>query len=126
MKRVGLVVVRDCYGRILVLQRSRTDKWKPLQWALPGGHINFFEKARKGAMRELYEETHLRALNATLLQKQNGKTIWLVTRWLGRPSLKKASHGFEHEAFAWLYPEEILTNPRVVSELRTWDLLMTL
>jgi 8-oxo-dGTP pyrophosphatase MutT (NUDIX family) len=126
MKRIGLVVVRDSLGRILLLKRSRTDKWKPLQWALPGGHIKFFESYPKGSLRELYEETNIKGQTPQLLQQKDGMTIWLVTHWKGEPNLKKASHGFEHERFAWCYPEDVLLNPKVVAELRNWDLLMTL
>ena len=126
MKRVGLVVVQNKTGQLLVLRRSGTAKWMPLRWALPGGHIKAGEKSKTGALRELYEETNIRGKNPKLLEHQNGTSVWLVTDWIGAVDLSKASHGFEHNGWKWLYPEEVLLDSRVVPSLRSWDLLMRL
>ena len=125
-KKVSLLVVQDKLGRILLLKRGSTDKWKPNQWALPGGHVNFFESHRAGAKRELLEETNLRARKMKEIDKQGKMKIWYVDSWSGSVDLRKASHGFEHSDFTWMYPEEIILNPLVVSELRTWSPLMYL
>ena len=125
-KKVSLVVVQDPKGRILLLKRGPNDKWKPNQWALPGGHVNFFESHKKGAMRELFEETHIKAERMTLIEKKGKMMVWYVDSWRGKVDLQKASHGFEHSSYVWLYPEQIVSQPDVVSELRSWSPLMYL
>jgi 8-oxo-dGTP pyrophosphatase MutT (NUDIX family) len=53
----GLVV--DGEGRIaLVEQRDRKDRWR---WTLPKGRIDPGESAAQAALREVYEESGLRA-----------------------------------------------------------------
>ena len=125
-KKVSLVVVQDVVGRILLLKRGHTAKWKPNQWALPGGHVNFFESHKKGALRELLEETNITAQDITPIEKKGKMVIWLVSSWKGKVDLQKASHGFEHSAYKWMYPEQIISYPGVVSELRSWSPLMYL
>ena len=125
-KRISLVVVQDCLGRILLLKRSATDEWMPGYWALPGGHVNFLESYKNAAKRELKEETNLIAKEMVLVDKKENHQIWLVYDWSGQVDLEKASHGFEHSAFTWMYPEEILSHPKVVPELKSWQRLMYL
>ena len=54
-----VVVVIDDKNKILLLQRSKTDQWKPLHWSFPGGHVQKGEAPYKAARRELKEETQL-------------------------------------------------------------------
>jgi len=98
----------------------------PGYWALPGGHVNLLESYKKAAKRELKEETNLIVRKMALVDKRNKNQIWLVYDWSGQVDLQKASHGFEHSAFIWMYPEEIVLHPKVVPELKSWQHLMYL
>jgi 8-oxo-dGTP pyrophosphatase MutT (NUDIX family) len=127
--KISLVVVQDQVGRILLLRRSATDRWMPNKLALPGGHVNFFESHENGAKRELKEETDLDTKRDLVLVDDQGKTkIWLYKHrsWEQKPSLHKASHGFEHSEMVWLFPERILGRDDVVPELKAWKKLMYL
>lgn len=72
MKRSGFcVVVRpDALGRPLVLAITRGDK--PFDWSFPGGGIDRHESWRQGVMRELIEETGVKALGETALLPISG------------------------------------------------------
>jgi ADP-ribose pyrophosphatase YjhB (NUDIX family) len=56
-----VVVVRA--GRILLIERRNP----PPGWAIPGGFIEYGESAEDAAVRELFEETGLRATELELL-----------------------------------------------------------
>lgn len=55
---VSICVVRD--GRALLAQRAKNDRLKGL-WSLPGGHVELGETLREAALRELREETSVKA-----------------------------------------------------------------
>jgi len=55
------VVIRQ--GHVLLVERRAY----PYGWALPGGFIDYGESAETAAMRELQEETGLKAQSLTLL-----------------------------------------------------------
>lgn len=59
-------------------------------WSVPGGHLEFGEKIKKGAEREVFEETGVRIKNIKIAGitndyfKKEGKhylTIWLTSDW---------------------------------------------
>jgi 8-oxo-dGTP diphosphatase len=63
------ILVQEEAGRILILRRlSNTAKGS---WCLPGGKIDYMEKAEQAARRELYEETSLQCSGMEFLFYQD-------------------------------------------------------
>lgn len=56
MKQVASIAVIGSRDSILFIRRSDNGKW-----TMPGGHLNEGEDPKEGALRELYEETGIRA-----------------------------------------------------------------
>lgn len=67
---VGVIaVVRDA-GRVLLIQRGKEPDMG--LWAFPGGSLEFGETLEAGALRELTEETGLRATPVGVLPPYEG------------------------------------------------------
>ena len=60
----------DSHGRVLVLQRS-PDSTDAGQWCLPGGKVDYGDTVEQAAVRELREETGLRATSLEFLFYQD-------------------------------------------------------
>ena len=107
------VVIFDREGRVLLLLRPESVNWAPGKWALPGGHIEEGEKPIDAAVREVKEEAALEIAEPTeFYMSDNGEVVYFATRdYRGEVKID-----FEHEDFAWVYPQD-LTNydmaPRV-------------
>jgi len=56
---VPCVVVFNREGKVLLLRRARSKR-NGGKWEIPGGSLKFGESPRKGAIRELMEETGMR------------------------------------------------------------------
>ena len=113
-KLMGAVaVILDPEGRVLLLQRGSGATWMPLKWAPPGGLIEPGESPEDAVIRETKEETTLDIERPTeFLTSPNGEIVYFVTRrYKGTCAID-----FEHDDFAWVYPEE-LTNYDIVPQL---------
>jgi 8-oxo-dGTP pyrophosphatase MutT (NUDIX family) len=64
------LILPDSAGRVLVLQRA-ADSTDGGRWCLPGGKIDYGDSAEHAAMRELLEETALRATSLRFLFYQD-------------------------------------------------------
>jgi len=106
MLKGAAVVIFDAEGQVLVLLRPDNVNWAPGKWALPGGHIEEGEKPIDAAVREVKEETTLVISDPTeFYMSSNGEVVYFATRdYRGEVKID-----FEHEDFAWAYPED-LTN----------------
>jgi 8-oxo-dGTP diphosphatase len=60
------LIIPDASGRVLVLQRA-ADSTDGGRWCLPGGKIDYGDTVEQAAIRELLEETNLRATNLSFL-----------------------------------------------------------
>jgi len=113
MLKGAAVVIFDREGRALLLLRPDNVNWAPGKWALPGGHIEEGEKSIDAAVREVKEETTLEISEPTeFYMSPNWEVVYFTTRdYSGEVAID-----FEHEDFAWVYPQD-LTNydmaPRV-------------
>ena len=111
-KRHAAIVVLDG-NKVLILQRSITDSWKPCHWALPGGGVEKDETFIEGAIRELKEETNLDIPDPSKLElikvSEGGKMVFYLAKnaHSGSVDLDKASHGFEHQTHHWATKDEL-------------------
>ena len=106
MPKGAAVVIFDEEGRVLILLRPKDMSWAPGKWALPGGHIEEGEKPIDAAAREVREETTLEISDPIEFHtSDNGEVKYFTTR----VSNANVTIDWEHDDFAWVYPEE-LTN----------------
>ena len=104
------VVIFDEDGRVLILLRPKNMKWAPGKWALPGGHIEEGERPIDAAVREVREETTLEISEPVEFHtSDNGEVRYFTTR-VSQPSV---TIDFEHDDFAWVYPEDLTNYDRV-------------
>lgn len=111
-KSVSKVIIK-WKNKCLMLQRSDNE-----QWELPGGHLNVSESFRKGAKREVYEETGIKISKLKLVLQQ--KDFCLYT---AKPRVIKVKLSHEHLDYKWIRAKDLskldvskatLTNMRVI------------
>jgi mutator protein MutT len=97
---VGAVLVDR--QRVLLCHRRRDRAWYPDVWDLPGGHVELGESPRAALGRECHEELGIDVLEAAVMNQvgDGGVTlsVFLVTRWLGKPVNRALA---EHDAVRW-------------------------
>lgn len=64
------LIVSDASGRVLALKRA-LDSTDGGRWCLPGGKMDYGDTVEQAAIRELQEETSLRAANLRFLFYQD-------------------------------------------------------
>lgn len=105
---VGIIV--NPYGKVLLLLRSKRQKFYPGKWGFVGGHLEKGEDADRTVIREINEEL---AVHARIVEK--GKEYKVVDKdieWRVRPYLCKTTQririaNFEHDRMAWVALEEV-------------------
>ena len=105
----GILPVRPD-GRLLLLQRATTGTWEP-----PAGRLVPGESFETGAVRELYEETGLLVVPASILAtwvgpRPGGEQLASVT-YLGRTREEEVRLSDEHLDYQWATTEEWLDLP---------------
>jgi 8-oxo-dGTP diphosphatase len=100
-------------GRLLVLKRAPTMKYKPGSWDLPGGHLKVGESFEECLAREIEEETGLTIAPPRLLGIHNSIGPYLQAIFacevagevgdLQRLRLRP----FEHAEARWVSPAEL-------------------
>ena len=109
MTDVSCALITDKNGQILVTQRGAAMRL-PLKWEFPGGKVEAGETAAACVVREIAEELSLKVRiieRLTSYVSGDGEgAIRLI------PFLCEITEGeiklAEHEAFQWLFPEELL------------------
>ena len=118
MIKGAVAVIFNREGQVLVLLRPAADRWMPSKWALVGGKLDEGETAEEALVREVREETSLNIKNPIeFYTSNNGEVVYyIVKHYDGEVAID-----YEHDDFAWVYPEE-LTNYDVVPGLiaRVW------
>ncbi|WP_053947267.1 NUDIX hydrolase [Halolamina sediminis] len=109
------VFVRDGDAVLLMQQADRDSEWATGgEWTLPGGHPEYDESPREGAVRELEEETGLRADpdDLTLLSAPHsthrGYHYYMLTYLLGYDDARgELEPGEEASDLRFWTPEEM-------------------
>lgn len=112
---VGVLAVVLCGDRALVVRRSNPPM--PGRWGFPGGVLELGETVAEGAMRELFEETGVKAepvgpltVIDTIDRDKEGRVryhyalVAIIGRWLSGEGVG----GDDAEEVAWLSPAEII------------------
>ncbi|MBA3958689.1 MAG: NUDIX domain-containing protein [Parachlamydiaceae bacterium] len=104
---VGVVVIKE--GKVLLGKRKGAHGAG--NWSFPGGHLEFEEQVRDCAIRELEEETSLKAVSIQeshwvedIMEKDNKHYITLymiVTQFQGEPQLLEPHKCEGWQWFAW-------------------------
>jgi len=107
-----IYAVRD--GRVLMLYRHKEPNLG--QWIAPGGKIAANESPREGAIRELYEETGLTAVNPLLravVTELSPRPDWQWLMFIYRCQVQPGpAHTGNHEGrLQWFAIEEVLDLP---------------
>ena len=102
----GAILV-DESDDILIVRRSKTDKHRPLQWDLPGGHVEPTESLDTALVREVGEETSLDI--ASVIRQpvyavsdviENTSITWLF--FIVHIQKGKLALSFEHDEYKWV------------------------
>lgn len=106
-------IILDASGKVLIVRRSETDPTRPLQWDLPGGHVEPGETFEAGLLREVYEETSLdisavkpQLVYATSYAFEELSVTWLF--FVTRVQTAEVTLSPEHDVYKWVsVPEAI-------------------
>jgi 8-oxo-dGTP pyrophosphatase MutT (NUDIX family) len=96
IKSVSKVIVK-WKNKCLMLQRADNK-----QWELPGGHLNVSESFRKGAKREVYEETGLKISKLSIVLQQRDFCLYTA-----KPRVIKVRLSREHVDYKWVRVKEL-------------------
>ena len=112
-------------GKILALQRAKSDPRRALCWDLPGGQFEEGETVDEHLAREVFEETGIKIgkHHAVYLGSSLGRTsfvglqvfavIQVCSDWKAAPSVALAKDGGvvisdEHAAYRWVTYQEFM------------------
>jgi len=106
------IIVNDA-GHMLILRRSDTDKHRPLQWDLPGGHVELDETFKDAVRREILEESgqDIDVSKLQLVYGTSGTYPGVGVRWLffiGKASGSEVALSYEHDEFRWTSIDEAI------------------
>jgi len=104
------VLIHDEQGRCLVLRRSSASSHNAMKWDFPGGKTDPGESLDAAARRETLEETGLeieltRVAGAGESESNKNRIAYLfLEARIVRGKIRLSS---EHDAYAWLSPDEL-------------------
>jgi 8-oxo-dGTP pyrophosphatase MutT (NUDIX family) len=108
---VTVIVKKD--DRILIMRRSsKVDSFQGY-WAGVSGSIQENETPLQAAVRELREETGIKAAESEFISAErpvmatNGKNVWEVHPFLLNVDDEIVSLDWEHDAYEWIRPDEL-------------------
>lgn len=104
----GIILYEE---KVLILKRSNSDEINPGNWEFVGGTINFGEDLEEALLREIKEETSIKAkiekiLYATTYNtKPNRYDVIIVYKCHAKNSNVKLSD--EHSEYRWVEEKEL-------------------
>jgi len=135
-KVIAKVLLQDNDGNLLLIQRSKTDVRRPLQWDIPGGAADESENYISAAARETFEEIGIKVdpkdldLAYTVTDMtEYGNHCWMF--YVARTNSKDVKLSPEHINAQWVDLEsaiKMINYPRqkdVLIYLRDNDLLQS-
>jgi dATP pyrophosphohydrolase len=112
-KILSEVVLQAEDDTVLLVKRSETDKKRPLQWDVPGGHVDDGEDFTLAAVREVVEETGIVVERSELnlayticKQSDEYNICWLFYVAKVNKQQPKLSH--EHSDAVWVAMDEAI------------------
>ncbi len=105
-------------GKVLILRKSAKDYNYPNKWSFCSGYVKEFESAEDTVLREIKEETGLKAQiikKGRLFQKNdksNGKS-WVIMPFLCRLKSRNIKLDHENVGFRWINYKDIKKYPTV-------------
>lgn len=105
-------------GKVLILKKSPKDWSYPNKWSFCSGYIKEFESAEDTVLREIEEETGLKAKiikKGKIFQKNdknNGKS-WIIMPFLCGVKSKNVKLDHENIEFRWINYKDIKKYPTV-------------
>jgi len=106
---VKSIIFNKTLGKILLMQRSKTDLVGANTWEGVGGNIEAGETLEEAIKREIREETKIteveigRIAYATLV---DGDNPYLIVAYFCEVSTENVSLSDEHQAFMWASKDE--------------------
>jgi 8-oxo-dGTP pyrophosphatase MutT (NUDIX family) len=130
-ERSAKVLIFDRNDRVLVLRRSNTHPWHPLNPDLPGGIIESDETFNVGIIREVFEETGLRIAAEQLVELYRVQDIHYQNITMERViygviidiSAPEITLSWEHDTFSWIEFADLegieTANQKGIDEIRS-------
>ena len=99
-------------GKILVLQKSDNDYNYPGKWSLCSGYVKEFESAEDTLLREIKEETGLKAKlqgkgKLIHVKDKNKNKSWVIVVFPCSVKSGKVNLCHENKNFKWIKPKEL-------------------
>ena len=105
-------------GSILILKKSDDDYNYPGKWSFCSGYVKEFESAEDSILREIKEETGLKAKiikngKILLIKDKIKKKNWIVMNFLCEAKSLQVNLDHENSEFKWINPKDIKKYPAV-------------
>ena len=109
------LVVADAAGRVLILKRA-ADSTEGGNWCLPGGKVDYGDTVEQSAVRELAEETGLRARDLRFLFYQDSLPtapgrMHCINLYFHCTAEGEVALNGESTAAAWIGPQDLARHP---------------
>ena len=118
-------------GKVLILKKHQKDHNYPSKWSFCSGFVKEFESAEDSVLREIKEETGLKAKilkKGKLFQKndKNKKKHWVIMPFLCKVKSRNINLDHENVDFRWINHKDIKnyqTVPGMEKDLKVLGLI---